>query len=133
MLSVEFAENTGKEFLKRLGVADIRAARLISTERIFHAASGLKFWPVLDGEILTAPNAELYRAGRFNDVPVLVGSNSGEGAGTAPPNTTAKSFSELGKDAPQACAPKIAVLMPDLPRGSKPKRRWRRRSPTCFS
>lgn len=115
LLSVEFAENTGKEFLKRLGVADIRAARLISTERIFHAASGLKFWPVLDGEILTAPNAELYRAGRFNDVPVLVGSNSGEGAGTAPPNTTAKSFSELGKDAPQACAPKIAAVLARYP------------------
>jgi para-nitrobenzyl esterase len=114
LLSVEFAENTGKDFLKSLGVADIRAARLISTERILHAASkgsGFKFWAVLDGEILNAPNAELYRAGRFNDVPTLVGSNSGEGAGDAPPNTTAKSFSEIFKDAPQACAPKIAAVL----------------------
>ncbi len=114
LLSIELAENTGKDFLKSLGVADIRAARLISTERIFHAASagsGFKFWAVLDGEIVNAPNAELYRAGRFNDVPTLVGFNSGEGAGVAPPDTTAKSFSEIGKDAPQACAPKIAAVL----------------------
>lgn len=111
LLSVELAENTGRDFLKSVGVADIRAARLISTERIFHAASGFKFWAVLDGEIVNAPNAELYRAGRFNDVPTLVGFNSGEGAGAAPPNTTAKSFSEIFKDAPQACAPKIAAVL----------------------
>ena len=31
LLSVELAENTGKDFLESLGVADIRAARLVST------------------------------------------------------------------------------------------------------
>lgn len=114
LLSIEFAENTGRDFLKSLGVADIRAARLVSAKTIFHVASegsGFKFWPALDGEILIAPNAELYRAGRFNDVPSLVGSNSGEGIGTAPPDTTARSFLEIGKDAPHACAPKIAAVL----------------------
>jgi para-nitrobenzyl esterase len=66
---------------------------------------------VLDGELLRAPNAEAYRAGRFNDAPILLGFNSGEGAGNAPPNTTAKSFSEIGKDAPAACAPRIATVL----------------------
>ncbi|HEX5049780.1 MAG TPA: carboxylesterase family protein, partial [Gammaproteobacteria bacterium] len=51
------------------------------------------------------------RAGRFNDVPILIGFNSGEGAGDAPPNTTAQSFSEIGKDAPAACAPQIAAVL----------------------
>ncbi len=114
LLSLESAEKTGRDFLESLGVTGIQAARILSTERIFHATSagpGFKFWPVLDGNILTAPNAELYRAGRFNDVPILLGSNSGEGAGTAPPNTSAKSFSEIGKDAPQACAPGIAAVL----------------------
>lgn len=114
LLSIEVAENSGRDFLESLGVADIRAARLLSTKRVFDTASegtGFKFWPVLDGDILKAPNAELYRAGQFYDVPTLVGSNSGEGAGTAPPNTTAKSFSEIGKDAPQSCAPKIAAVL----------------------
>jgi para-nitrobenzyl esterase len=114
LLSLEYAENVGKDLLKRLGVPDIQAARLIPAEKVLKAASeekGLKFWPVLDGELLRARNAEAYRAGRFNDVPILLGFNSGEGAGNAPPNTTAKSFSEIGKDAPAACAPRIATVL----------------------
>jgi para-nitrobenzyl esterase len=114
LLSLEYAENVGNDLLKRLGAADIRAARLIPAEKVLRAVSegkGLQFWPVLDGELLRAPNAEAYRAGRFNDVPILLGFNSGEGAGNAPPNTTAKSFSEIGKDAPAACAPQIAAVL----------------------
>jgi para-nitrobenzyl esterase len=97
-----------------LGAADIQAARLISAEKILTAASegkGLAFWPVLDGELLRARNADVYRAGRFNDVPILIGFNSGEGAGEAPPNTTVKSFSEIGKDTPAACAPQISAVL----------------------
>ncbi len=114
LLSLEYAENVGKDLFKRLGAADIQAARHIPTEKVLKAASegkGLKFWAVLDGELLRAPNAEAYRAGRFNDVPILIGFNSGEGAGNAPSNTTAKSFSEIGKDAPAACAPQIAAVL----------------------
>lgn len=113
LLSIEVAENTGRDFIASLGVADIRAARLLSTTKIFEAASEgsrFKFWAVLDGNIVIAPNAELYRVGRFHDVPTLVGSSAGDGAGTAPPNTTAQSFSEIGNDAPQACAPNIAAV-----------------------
>jgi para-nitrobenzyl esterase len=114
LLSIEYAENVGKDLFKSLGAADIKAARLIPTEKVLKAVSegkGLKFWAVLDGELLRAPNAEAYRAGRFNDVPILIGFNSGEGAGEAPSNTTAKSFSEIGKDAPAACAPQIAAVL----------------------
>ncbi|HWK52735.1 MAG TPA: carboxylesterase family protein, partial [Hyphomicrobiales bacterium] len=60
LLSIDVAENTGRDFLESLGVADIRAARLLSTKRVFDTASegtGFKFWPVLDGDILKAPNA----------------------------------------------------------------------------
>src|SRR5690606_17705018 len=114
LLSIEVAENTGRDFLESLGVADIRAARLLSTEKVFDTASGgtgFKFWAVLDGHIVTAPNSDLDRAGQFHDVPTLVGSTSGDGAGTAPPKSTAKSFLEIGKDAPQACAPEIATVL----------------------
>ena len=114
LLSLEHAENAGKDFLKMLGAADIQAARLVPTEQVIKAASegnGLKFWPVLDGELLRARNAEAYRAGRFNDVPILIGFNSGEGAGDAPPDTTARSFSQIGKDAPTACAPQITAVL----------------------
>jgi para-nitrobenzyl esterase len=114
LLSVEQAETAGTTLLGRLGAADIQAARLIPAEKVLEAASaenGLKFWPVLNGKPLRARNVDAYRAGRFNDVPILVGFNSGESAGNAPPNTTAQSFSEIGKDVPAACAPKIAAVL----------------------
>jgi len=111
---VEQAEDVGRELLKRLGAADIQAARLIPAEKILTAiAEGkrLKFRAVRDGELLHAPNAETHRAGRFNDVPILIGFNSGEGAGEAPPNTTAQSFSDIRKAAPAACASQIAAVL----------------------
>jgi para-nitrobenzyl esterase len=114
LLSLEYAENLGKDLLKRLGAPDVKAARLIPAEKVLKAASdgkGLKFWPVLDGELLRATNVDAYRAGRFNDVPILIGFNSGEGAGDAPRDTTARSFSEIGKDAPAACAQQIAAVL----------------------
>ena len=114
LLSLEHAENAGKDFIEKLGAGDIQAARRIPAEKIFKAASdgkGIKFWPVLDGELVRAPNVAAYRAGRFNDVPLLLGFNSGEGAGNAPPDTTARSFSEIGKDAPAACVPRIAAVL----------------------
>src|SRR4051812_3998631 len=114
LLSVEYAENVGKDLLKRLGAPDILAARRLPAEKILQAASegkGLKFWPGLDENLLRAQMAEVSRAGRFNDVPILLGFNSGGGAGNAPPDTTAKSFSEMGKDAPAACAPQIAAVL----------------------
>jgi para-nitrobenzyl esterase len=121
LLSLERAENAGTALLKKLGVADIQAARRIPAEKVIKAIAeenGLKFWPVLDGKLLSARNADAYRAGRFNDVPVLIGFNSGESAGNAPPNTTARSFSEIGKDLPAACAPKIAAVLALYPHGT---------------
>jgi para-nitrobenzyl esterase len=114
LLPLESAESVGKELLGRLGAPDIQAARLIPAGKILTAASeskGLAFWPVLDGEVLRARNADVYRTGRFNDVPILLGFNSGEGAGEAPPDTTARSFSEIGKDVPAACAKQIAAVL----------------------
>jgi para-nitrobenzyl esterase len=38
------------------------------------------FWPVDDGDVLPGDQFVLYSAGRFNDTPVLIGTNSDEGA-----------------------------------------------------
>jgi para-nitrobenzyl esterase len=114
LLSLDHAENAGTTLLKRLGAANIPAARLVPSEKVLRAVSednALKFWPVLNGDLLRARNADAYRAGRFHDVPILIGFNSGESTGNAPPNTTARSFSEIGKDVPAECAPKIAAVL----------------------
>ncbi|MBX5461591.1 MAG: carboxylesterase family protein [Steroidobacteraceae bacterium] len=89
------AEKTGEQFLAKLGVRDIRAARALTADQIQNALpQGLAtlFWPVLDGHVLPGDQYELYQAGRFNDTPILIGTNSDEGALFARPGVTAESF-----------------------------------------
>jgi para-nitrobenzyl esterase len=87
------AEAAGQNFLITLGAADIAAARALPAEKI-QAAQGpglgatSAFWPVFDGDVLPGDQYELYTTGRFNDTPVLIGTNSDEGAMFAQPGTT---------------------------------------------
>ena len=82
--SLKLGESAGENFLKKLGAADIKAARALSAEQIQKAAGGgmgggSSFWPVADGTVLPGDPYELYEKGRFNDTPILVGTNSNEG------------------------------------------------------
>jgi para-nitrobenzyl esterase len=82
--SLKLAESAGVSFLKKLGAADMHAARALSAEQIQKAVGGgmgggASFWPVADGNVLPGDPYELYEKGRFNDTPILVGTNSNEG------------------------------------------------------
>ena len=93
MLSL--AELRGKEFLEKLGAGDIKAARALSADKIQNsplASVTNYFWPVADGDVLPGDQYELYLAGRFNDTPILVGTNSDEGGSFARGTVTAKEF-----------------------------------------
>jgi para-nitrobenzyl esterase len=96
--SLRVAEGIGQAFLKRLGAADLRSARQVPAEKI-QAAMGPgsqgAFWPVFDGDVLPGDQYELYLAKRFNDTPVLIGSNSDEGITFSPGNTTAAALEKL--------------------------------------
>src|ERR1043166_4230914 len=77
------AEASGQKFLEKLGVKDIAAARALPADAIQKAVGpGLQasFWPVFDGNVLPGDQYELYQAKKFNDTPVLIGTNSDEGA-----------------------------------------------------
>ena len=77
--TLHVAEQSGKEFLSRLGANDIAAARALSAESLQGAVGrGTRFWPVADGETIPGDQYELYQAGKFNDTPILVGTNSDE-------------------------------------------------------
>jgi para-nitrobenzyl esterase len=97
------AEAAGERFLKKLGVADIAAARALPAEKV-QAAQGPgmattdAFWPVFDGDVLPGDQYELYAAGRFNDTPVLIGTNSDEGALFAAPGATPQRFESAVRD-----------------------------------
>jgi para-nitrobenzyl esterase len=87
---LNFVEGEGERYLKALGAKDIAAARAIPATDLLKG--GRWWWPVFDGDVLPGDQYELYRAGRFNDTPVLVGTNSDEGAMFVRGPVTTKGF-----------------------------------------
>jgi para-nitrobenzyl esterase len=86
------AEAMGKAFLDRLGAKSVAEARTLPADELVKAAGpglGGGFWPVLDGYVIPDDQFKLYRAGRFNDTPVLIGTNSDEGSLFVPAITAA--------------------------------------------
>ena len=98
--SLAAAEASGKRFLDKLGAADIKAARAIGSDKVQAAvAPGLAaFWPVFDGDVLPRDQYELYEAKRFNDTPILVGTNSDEGALFVQGPSTSARFEQYVRD-----------------------------------
>ena len=79
--TLKLAEQAGIRFLNKLGAKDIKAARNLNAFTIQSAAGALgSFWPVADGRTLPANAYALHESGPFNDTPILVGTNSDEGA-----------------------------------------------------
>ena len=109
------AEGIGQGFLKKLGAVDLTAARQLTADRIQAALGpGLQgaFWPVFDGDVLPGDQYELYLAKRFNDTPVLLGSNSDEGVTFAPATATPAALEALVRTAYGARADDILAAYP---------------------
>jgi para-nitrobenzyl esterase len=80
---LKVAEATGQGFLASLGVKSLAEARALSADQVMKGRGSL--WPNYDGYVLPGDPFALYRAGRQNDTPVLIGTNSDEGALFTPP------------------------------------------------
>jgi para-nitrobenzyl esterase len=84
--SLEVAEANGEAFLKDLGVADIEAARALSAEEIQNAlgggaggmGGGMRFRPGADGYVISNDLYTLFKEGKFNYTPILLGHTSNE-------------------------------------------------------
>jgi len=86
IISLKGAENSGVEFMKQLGVSSIAELRKMDPQEWFKSpAARMSFWPNADGYIIPDDQYKLYEAGKFNDVNVIVGTNSDEGAMFARP------------------------------------------------
>ncbi len=85
--SLASAEDIGERFLAKLGARDTATARALPPdviEKAFDSASDFGadaayIWPIFDGDILPEDGYGLFQAGRFNDTPILVGTNANEG------------------------------------------------------
>jgi para-nitrobenzyl esterase len=65
-----------------VGASSLRELRAMPAEKLLSVSQrqrGLS-WPVTDGWVIPGDQFSLYQAGRYNDVPVLIGYNSDEGA-----------------------------------------------------
>ncbi len=82
MVSLATAEKNGAAFLAKLGASSIADARKMPAESILKVrGAGLgSNWPNFDGYVLLGDQYELYEKGRYNDTPILVGTNADEGA-----------------------------------------------------
>ena len=79
MRSLADAERSGVEFARTLGAASVADLRKVPAEKVLGATRGLA-WPIIDGWVIPTDQYTLYDSKRFNDVPVLIGYNSDEGA-----------------------------------------------------
>jgi para-nitrobenzyl esterase len=95
--TLKTAEEQGKAFLSKLGANDIKAARALSAETIQHGVQGGMggFWPVAENVTVMENPYGLFQAGKFNDTPVLIGTNSNEGRLFARQKTTSAGFEQM--------------------------------------
>jgi para-nitrobenzyl esterase len=109
--TLKMAESKGEEFIKKLGAADIKAARALSAAQIQqNIGTGMGvggFRPAADGYIIPNDLYSIYQARRFNDTPILIGHTSNElGSFGGRGNMTAAQFEKQIKSqyGPQADA-----------------------------
>jgi para-nitrobenzyl esterase len=77
------AESVGVAYAKTAGVSSIADLRKIEADKLPPGRG----WPIIDGYVIPDDQYKLYEAKKFNDVPILVGYNSDEGASFSPPKT----------------------------------------------
>jgi para-nitrobenzyl esterase len=111
--SLKQAEEQGKAYLSKLGANDIKAARALSADAIQKETKGMgSFWPIPDGETIVENPYEVFEAGKFNDTPILIGTNSDEGGLFATGKTTSAAFEKMIRSGYAAAAEAILKAYP---------------------
>jgi para-nitrobenzyl esterase len=87
MKTLQQAEAEGKEYVQKTGVNSIAELRKMEVEKLPSGWGLPGAWPIVDGYVIPDNQYILYEEGKFNDVPVLIGYNSDEGASFMPPKT----------------------------------------------
>jgi para-nitrobenzyl esterase len=80
MKTLKQAETEGIEFAKNAGVNSIAELRKIDAEKLPSGWGMPGTWPIVDTWVIPDDQYRLYESGKFNDIPVLIGYNSDEGA-----------------------------------------------------
>ena len=81
------AEKDGVKYAEKAGAHSIAELRKMDATKLPSAWGLGNAWPIIDGYVIPDDQYELYEAGNYNDIPVLIGYNSDEGASFSPPKT----------------------------------------------
>lgn len=76
----EYANAQARELEERLGCSSLKQMRKKPAQQVQMCTEYEKFWPVVDGYVITGDTYEAYMRGDFNDVDLIVGYNSDEGS-----------------------------------------------------
>jgi len=77
---LKMAENEGLAYVEKAGVSSIAELRGIEADKLPGGWGMGSAWPIIDGYVIPDDQYKLYQAGKYNDVPILIGYNSDEGA-----------------------------------------------------
>jgi para-nitrobenzyl esterase len=77
---LKMAENEGLAYAEKAGISSIAGLRKIEADSLPGGWGMGSAWPIIDGCVIPDDQHKLYEAGEYNDVPVLIGYNSDEGA-----------------------------------------------------
>ena len=92
------AEQQGLAFQKHLKKKNLKQLRQMDAMLLCDGNVGFAgFWPCVDGYVICDDQYRLYERGEYNDVPVIVMTNSDEGALFAPGNITAEDYQKTLK------------------------------------
>ena len=81
------AERDGETYSRNAGVSSLAELRKIAPDKLPSRGFSMA-WPIIDGWVIPADQYKLYEAGKYNDVPILIGYNSDEGASFGPAKTS---------------------------------------------
>ena len=90
---VKGSEDYGLAWMKRIGVSSLSELRETAWEKLVsdEQSGGVGgFWPTVDGYVLPDDQYKMYEAGNYNDVNVLIGTNSDEGSMFVRPTQVSK-------------------------------------------
>ena len=87
MKTLKQAETDGQNFVQKAGLSSIAELRKTPADKLPSGFGMPGGWPIVDGYVIPGDQYKLYEAGKYNDVAILVGYNSDEGASFSPPKT----------------------------------------------
>jgi len=82
--TLRMSEAAGEKWLESLGASTLAEARALPAAKLLAGLRGPgapRFWPPVDGYVITGDQYQLWTDGHFNDTPILVGDVSDEAAG----------------------------------------------------